>query len=298
MPSRVHPFIKFQGVRHMNNNEIIRTPISVNRSPISVSFCNCYNQKIIKHNDHAYAVCGDKMSLGDLKDYLLLDLPNPIYFTHLVPNWEEKINLVLDNNTPVILKTGKAIPTYLVKKMGEQNRSTLRVVINSLDDSARKLVQEESSEMKDIREMMFIAKAWKVFVSCHVDYFPHIMKPLDLLQLVEMNKNLVSSITVDFPAFTIEFLEAMVDRWQMINPKFMEHIQKYYLLDEHEIYQPRCKAEILSKLDTFVKGRRVNIIDLPDHNITEYHTEEPPFGISYDNQEPTTCGKCGRLLYA
>lgn len=282
----------------MNNDNIVRTPIVVNRSPISVSFCHCYNQKIVKHNDHAYAVLADSMSLSDLKDYLMLELPNPIYFTHLVDDWEEKINLVLDNNRPVILKTGKAIPTYLVKKMGEQNRSTLRVVISSLDDSARKLIQLESSEMKDIREMMFVAKAWKVFVSCHVDYFPHIMKPLDLLQLVEMNKSLVSSITVDFPAFTTPLLEAMVDRWQMINPSFMEHIQKYYLKDGHGIYQPRCKDEIMSKLDNFVKGRRVNIIDLPDHNVTEYYTEESPFGISYDNSEPVTCGKCGRLLYA
>jgi len=282
----------------MNSDNIIRTPIVVNRSPISVSFCHCYNQKIVKHNDHAYAVLGDRMTVGDLNDYLMLGLQNPIYFTHLVSNWEEKINFVLDKNVPVILKTGKAIPTYLVKKMGEQNRSTLRVVINSLDDSARKLIQQESSEMKDIREMMFVAKAWKVFVSCHVDYFPHIMKPLDLLQLVEMNKSLVSSITVDFPAFTTEFLEAMADRWQVISPQFMEHIQKYYLKDEYGIYQPRCKAETLAKLDTFVKGRRVNIIDLPDHNVTEYHTEEAPFGISYDNSEPVTCGKCGRLLYA
>ena len=242
---------------------IERVPIKI-RKPIHKEFCSCWNTQVLSITGVPYLIMGDDLSLDELHKLLdTLDTTTGFFFSEHISKSREKIMLVLSKKLPVTVRTKCALPTDMIDALRGVPHSSIQVSINFLDDFLRNRLEPESSDLFDLREMMSIAKSYKIFVVLMMDYMPHLSSKLDLYEVIDMTKNYVSHMLLRFPSVRDEDLyDTYRTQWEALKPHYSDIFKQYYVANvpyrTWEI-RPKYKKALTKELQEYLKPKKVGL---------------------------------------
>jgi hypothetical protein len=211
----------------------VRGMEQINRQPIKLRkayyrpTCKCYGTVVSVQGVPQYLDITDT-SLNDLYTYLKeAESTTGLYIRGLD---EAKVLVALEHKVPVTIKTDKVIPTHILEAMRGVPHCSLHVNINFIDDSVRKLLAPNASDIFDLREMMFLAKSWRITSVLHVDFMPHLMEEFDLYELLEIMKVYAPHILIHFR--DIKYDEYLKNKsvWETVKPTALERFNEVYRL--------------------------------------------------------------------
>ena len=241
---------------------IVRVPVKL-RKPIHKDFCSCWSISVFSIGGTPQFILGDNMTTEQLIDFLdSTDECLPIFFKEPTEKCEQKAWIALSRKVPVTIRTNKVLPNSILELMRSVPHSGIQVSMNFLDETMRERLETGSSEVKDLREMLFLAKAWKIFTSLSIEHKPHLVSKLDLLEIVELTKNHVSHILLHFPEiWDEEYLDHKYG-WEALKPSSVETFKKYYTPNvptRSWRVKENHKDDIVKVMLQFIKNRKLTL---------------------------------------
>ena len=210
-------------------NSIKRIPIKI-RNPIHKEYCDCWNMKIYSIDGIPHLIMGDNLSIEEMQSFLgTVDCCVGFYFSQHISKCRDKVILALSKGLPVTIRTKTVLPNDVLEALREVPHSAIHVSIDFLDDFPRKRLEPDSSDIFALREMMFLAKSWKIFLVLCIDYKPHLVPKLDVYEMVDITKNYVSHTLVRFPPIPDEEFYHVKYQWESIKPSSIELFKQYYM---------------------------------------------------------------------
>lgn len=241
---------------------IVRIPIKI-RKPIYKEFCDCWNTKVFSIKGVPYFILGDSLSMRELVKMLdSLDQGIGFYFSDNINKCKEKVLYVLSKGLPVTIKTNCVLPTEVVDALRSVPHSAIHISINFLDKSLRKRLEPESSDLFDLREMMFLSKSYKIFVVVVMNYQPHLVSKLDLYEIIDMTKNHIAHMMIKFPNIKDEEYHTYKNQWESLNTSSLEKFRQFYVADvPSRSWDIRHKYQktIIQELQTYLKPKKINL---------------------------------------
>jgi hypothetical protein len=238
----------------MNRISVIRKAIKL-RHPIQKDFCNCHGVGVLTVEGQPYIVMADGISKEKMKSYLdTVQQSAGIYFSEDIEECKEKVYMCIDNKLPVTIRTSTALNIGILEKLREVPHSGVHVSIDFLQRPIGISLENLFSEVRTLREMMFVAKSWGIFVGVVIDYFPHIISKLDLFEVCEMLKGLGSHVMITFPDVTDELYHVMRDDWYNFKEFYHPDVpSRTWRINES------YKKEFLVHLKAFLKSRKMSL---------------------------------------
>ncbi len=307
---------------------VTRVPIKL-RKPIHRDFCKCWGVQTFAIEGVPQFINGDNSftSAEQLIDFLdSTPVCLPIHFTYEDDSVGILIGLATSRKVPVVVKTNRVLPDYILDELRKVPHSGIQVSINFLDDLMRNRLEEGASDIFSLRQMLFLAKSWKIFTGLHVDYQPHLVSKLDLYEIITMVKNCVSHMEITFPDLSDELFYEMKSRWESLKTSSVEKFKQYYIADVPTrtwTVRSRFKEELLSGLVEYLKDKKVSIEVMEHHKKYMHGSLEDrvrhmtsglsnlPFGIrpffyekdedvfkEVESVEGCSCQKCGKPIFA
>lgn len=296
---------------------IRRVPIRL-RKAIHKEFCKCYNTKVMSVNGVPHLLMADSMTLSDIENFLSdVQVSTPVYFSSA--DMLDKARLFLDKGIPVTVKTSRVLTNYELEMLRKVPHCAVHLSMKFLDGFIRSRLDSSSPDPSAFREMAFLAKSWKIFLALDVEYYPHLMKKLDLFEIVEMYKNLVSHVLLRFPTFTDEELRGThITQWEALSLKYIEDFKHYYMPIVPERsweVKPRYQQEFISELSDFIKVKRLGleVVEWDDDDRVRHqstglsdlalgikpfmYVREGDTFVKAPVSEEEPCGKCGKTIF-
>lgn len=299
---------------------IKRIPIKI-RNPIHKEYCDCWNMKIYSIDGIPHLIMGDSLSIEEMQSFLdTVDYCVGFYFSQHISKCRDKVILALSKGLPVTIRTKTVLPNDVLEALREVPHSAIHVSIDFLDDFPRKRLEPDSSDIFALREMMFLAKSWKIFLVLCIDYKPHLVPKLDVYEMVDITKNYVSHTLVRFPPIPDEEFYRVKYQWESIKPSSIELFKQYYMPNvPNRTWEIRPKYEKMftNELLEYLRCRKINMEVVKGHhsnNRIRHETSglsELPLGMkpffygkvngTFKETEMTPdqrCQKCGKPIFA
>jgi hypothetical protein len=253
---------------------VVRTPVkrmSIKiRKPIHKEYCNCWNMKIYSIDGIPHLVVGDYFSIEEMQAFLdSVDCCVGFYFSQPINKCKDKIMLALDKGLPVTIETKTVLPNDVLEGLRRVPHSAIHVSINFLEDFPRKRLEPGSSDIFSLREMMFLAKSWKIFVALCIDYKPHLVPKLDVYEIVDITKNYVSHAFLRFPTVPDEEFYEVKYQWEAIKPSSIELFKQYYMPnvpDRTWEIRPKYERMFINELQEYLKCKKIDMEVVKSHD--------------------------------
>jgi len=299
-----------------NNSKqgIKRTPVK--RKPIHLDFCTCHGINVISVDGTPHAMSFNKSSdIDAVLNYIPAALP-------VVFGCADESGIVscISRKIPVRVTTKEELSEDMLDTLSLVEHSGLEVSIKFLDGLMRKRLENTDSDVFDLRNMLAKAKAWKVFTSLHIEYNPHLMSKLDLLEIIDIFKNSISHLTVSFGSVLDDEYHEHRYLWESLFPESVYRFKKYYTQDVPSrswVIKSQYKQELISDLKLFLKRRKISLeIEQPyvsEGNRIRYVKSglcDLPFGIKsffykrkdreffeVQSLEGICCPHCGKRIF-
>lgn len=241
---------------------IVRKAIKL-RTPIQLDYCDCWGVKILSANGIPYLSVADGTPIENIRRMLELEQSIGYYFSEPIEDCMDKVLLVLSQNIPVTIKTNKVLPDKLLQMMHNVAHSSIHVSINYLDERSRLVLDPGSDSLSDMKEMLFNAKSLKIFTVLTMKYIPHLVPRLDVYEIIDMVKNQVSHMTVEFPVVSDQsFYSTYKSKWEAHKPSSLDLFRQYFTADvpsrAWEV-RPKYKKVILKELQDYIKDKKIGI---------------------------------------
>lgn len=238
----------------MNRIPIIRKAIKL-RHPIQKDFCSCHGVGVLTVEGQPHIVMADGITDECMAQYLdTVQQSTGIYFSDDIEECRGKVYMCINKGLPVTIRTSTALNVEILEKLREVPHSGIHVSIDFLQRPIGISLENLFSEVRTLREMMFLAKSWGIFVGVVIDYFPHIISKLDLFEVCEMLKGLSSHVMITFPDVTDDLYHVMRDDWYNFK-EFYHPVVKDRLWSINGTY----KREFLEHLKIFLKTRKMSL---------------------------------------
>jgi hypothetical protein len=242
---------------------IERVPIKI-RKPIHKEFCSCWNSKVLSITGVPYLVMGDDLSIEELSEMLdSLEASVGFFFANHISESKDKIMLVLSKKLPVTIRTKCVLPTDMIDALRAVPHSSIQVSINFLDEFLRSRLEPESSDLFDLREMMSLAKSYKIFVVLVMDYVPHLVSKLDLYEIVDMTKNYISHMMLRYPEVRDEDLYSRHrSEWEALKPSYSDLFKQFYVANvpcRTWNIRPKYEKILTKELQDYLKPKKVGL---------------------------------------
>lgn len=283
--------------------QIIRTPVKIRKS-VHREYCKCWGLKPFVINGIPHYLSMDGVSIDTVQEFLSSsDRSIGIYSSEPIEQSHKKILRVLDHGLPVTIRVNHALPETLLDTMHEVPHCAIHFYINHLDKSIKKSWQS----------MMAQAKTQKVSVMLEAEYTSHLMKKLDIFEMIEDCKNYIDHVMLYFPVISDVELLDYKNEWDMEKFKShyapeikdrsweLKHRVKHDMIKSLEIFT-RYKSlgfEVLDKifyLDDRVKLETRGLSDLPTGMRLFSYTKVN--GKYEENKmEVFTCNRCSKNLF-
>lgn len=298
-----------------------RQPIKI-RKPIFKPSCTCYGT-VVAVEGKPYYLDITETPYHKLDQYLKKAEGTTTLYTEeflepISTYAEQKVLLALENKIPVAIKTNQIVPANILEAMREVPHCSLHININFLDDSLSKMIAPHSDGVFDLREMMFLAKAWRISSVLQIDYMPHLFHELDLYELLEITKVYAPHVLVHFKDFTYDEYLTSKSLWESIAPSSLQKFNECYEMTPEggATVSEAFKEKFLPELKEFASSRKVGIEVLGSwasvqDKVRHLKTTNTPFGMrpffytKVDNkfvesptiQEPKPCEECGKQRF-
>lgn len=300
---------------------ITRVPIKI-RKPIHRQFCKCWGLQVFSIDGVPQFINGDKFtSVVHLMDFLdATPACLPVHFSEYDNSLDPLIGLCINSGIPVVIRTNKVLPHYILEELRKVPHSGIQISINFLDDLMRNRLGRGASAPSDLREMISLAKSWKIFVSLSVEYQPHLVSKLDLYEIVDMVKNYVSHILISYPSFSDVLYHEIKGGWESLKHGSSDRFKQYFMPEVPTrtwVIRPRYKEEFTSGLSDFLKGKKITLEVLDQYEESNRVRHIPsglsdlPLGIrpffyekvegtfrKTDSPEGFICPKCEKPIFA
>lgn len=300
---------------------VVRVPIKLRKS-VHKEFCSCWGIKVLSILSVPHLFSVDNLSDEQVVEFLdSTDVAVPVYFSSYTEDHNFRINQFLSRKIPVVIKTNSVIPSDILRKMKEVPHSGIHVSINFLDDLIKNRLEGGGSSIDSIREMLFLAKSWKIFSILTVDYQPHLVPKLDLFEIIDEIKNFIPHVIINFPSIDDEHLLDNKHKWEALAPSSMERFKQFYMADVPTrtwMIRDRYKEDILETLQEFVKNRKITLEVVGDYCDSSNRVRYAPSGLSklplgvrpffYKKEgieflevpsiEGESCPKCGKPIFS
>ncbi len=266
---------------------------------------------------------GDKLSNEQMLDFL--DTSNagiPVYFEEYKEEHDAKIAMVLAKGLPVTVKTNKTLPHWMLEAFQKVPHCGIHASINFLEGSIKDVLEPDASDIFDLREMLALAKSWKIFTSLSIDYLPHLANRLDIYEIVTVIKNYVSHIWLHCPSIPDEYYHDYKSMWEALKPSSLEKFKQYYAAEVPTrmwTIKTRHMSEFTSELTEFLKGKKVSLetysnssyensdnrVRYVSSGLTKLPLGIRPFFYEKDNGifrevesvEGSTCQRCEKVIF-
>jgi DNA repair photolyase len=254
---------------------------------------------------------------------MLTEMPAmlPVHLTYKEDQvFSLKLGMLIARGVPVVVKTNRVLNQWVLSELRKVPHSGIQLSIKFLDDTMRNRLERGASAISDLREMISLAKSWKIFISLSIDYLPHLVSKLDLYEMVDMVKNYTSHILIKYPAITDELFYEAKTGWEALKHGSTEKFKQYFIAQVPTrtwVVRPRYKEEITKGLSEFLRGKKITLEVLDEYEETDRirhmasGLSDLPLGIrpfSYENVEGIfkktdsaegfTCPKCEKPIFA
>lgn len=242
-----------------------RVPIKI-RKPIQRDFCQCYDLSVLLVDGEPGLVVGDRLSYTDMVRYLdTVEITTPIFFSTYFGN-EDKIKACISRKLPVGVNTYTVLSDKVVDALAEIPHCSIHISIDLVEDFTMNPIPDSSSGAVLLREMMHLAKSRKIFLSLNIPFFPYISPRLDLLEAVDMYKNLVDNVSISFPDISDELFRSNKAMWEHYAVGCTDRLKAMYVADVPSRswkIRDRYKQDTVSAIVTFLKSKKlpIEIID-------------------------------------
>lgn len=303
---------------------VTRVPIKL-RKPIHKDFCSCWGTQTFAIDGIPQYINGDKFTHVMYLHDFLSSTPAclPIHFTYHDSSVDTMIGLCISMKIPVVVKTNQVLPTYILEELRKVPHSGIQVSINFLDGLIKNRLEDNASDTFSIREMISLAKSWKIFVSLAVEHQPHLTSKLDLFEIVDNVKNYVSHILISYPDFTDVYFHEVKAIWESLSYGSAERFRQYYMPHVPTrtwAIRPRYRDDIISSLSEYLKGKKIGL-EIVEHKLKHVYPEtrirhistglsDLPLGIrpffyekseegfvKVESLEGFTCEKCEKSIF-
>lgn len=241
---------------------VLRTPIRL-RKPIHKEYCDCYGIGVMSIDGVPSMILGDGVDDRKLHEFLCeTDYAATVYFTEDISQCYDSVMICLLLKIPVVIKTNKALPTQVLEEMRKVPHSGIHVSIDFLDDSLRTSLVPGASDISSLREMLFLAKSWKIFLALSVEYHPHLMSKLDLMEIVDLVKNYTSHMFLQFPRISDEYMHQTRATWESLRPGCMDLFKKYFQADvpsRRWYVKEQYKSALSQEIKEYLRGKKVSV---------------------------------------
>lgn len=241
---------------------IVRVPIKL-RKPILKEYCGCWNTKVFAVRGVPHYILGDNLSIEELTTMLdSLEQSVGFHFSEHIDVCRDKVMEVLNRKLPVTIKTNCVLPLDVIEALRSVPHSAIHISMNFLDNSIRNRLEPSASDIFSLREMMFLAKSYKIFVVVHMDYQPHLVSRLDLFEIVDMVKNQIAHLIVRFPRVRDEDFYTNRTKWESLSSSSLNTFKQYYVADVPTRtwnIREKYRKSFLNELQTYVKSKKINI---------------------------------------
>lgn len=286
----------------MERNTVTRSAIKLRRA-IHRDYCSCWGKSIVV-DGVPYYLCIDNISTEELENFLdYTDKCVSLYTKEPLEHSKCKIEMALSRGLPVVINTSEAVPESIIDSMQKIAHCAIHFHLDYTDKHI-----EES-----IQCMMSHAKTFKVAVVLESEYIPHLMKKLDLFEVIEDCKNYISHVMLRFPIISDLELHKHIDDWDL--DKFKASYQPE-VMDRKWKIKHRVRHEFITALELFSRYKNISleVIESCEYlsDRTKYDTSglsALPTGMrqfSYSKvddvfcESPISsfiCPKCGKSLF-
>lgn len=243
----------------MERTPVTRAPIKLRKS-IQREYCGCYDASVLVVGGVPQLLLGDKLTTADMIRYLdNAQVSTPVYFSSYQ---HDKVIECLKRKLPVTIRTNQVLPTFIIDQLSSVPHSAIHVSINFLDDFLRNYSEAESSEVEDLRRMMYVAKSKKIFIALQMGHFPHLSSKLDAFELVDMMKNLVSHILLSFPRVLDTDYRDSMSTWESYNEESLVDFKSFYtphVPSRSWEVKGKYQEEFISELQDFIKSKKITL---------------------------------------
>ena len=182
--------------------EIVRSPIKI-RKPILRSFCSCwspnFNVAYVDGAPHYIVVNGTQEDVHQFIESVVQSLS---FF-------------VSDSNKEFSGVIGEVVKCGLPIKVGLTRVSITEELIASMSSVPHSSISIGITENtvvvpQDLRMLLSIAKDWKVSSSLRIQYAPHLLRKLDLFDLIDRVKNFISHVEIIYPTYSDDLYQSQL----------------------------------------------------------------------------------------
>jgi hypothetical protein len=270
-------------------------------------------------NGIPYVWNADRLSTEELERLIeRMDICTQVQFTEPIEFCLEKVEMCLRHGLPVSLTTKKALHPDIIELMSGVPRSSLHVLIEFPDPFIRSRLSPESSDPSDLLRMMHLVKSKKIFQALEVCWYPHLTHKLDVLESVEIFKNYVGHVIVQFPVISDLLYNEQKTGWEALSPRSLEDFKHYYepsVQDRTWRVKGKYQQEFFSGLSDFIKTKKltVEIVEWGDNESRIRHMStgsDHPLGmrpVMYKKQDgrfhisdvelEAPCNQCGKTIF-
>jgi len=301
----------------MDRSPVMRKSIKIRRS-IFKDYCNCHDVQVFSSGATPYLLNVDRLTFEELHLLLSgLDVCTPIYMSD-TSELRDKAELCLNYGLPVTIRTNRVLPESLLEKMKAVPHSALHVSIKFLDPFIRSRLDSDASAPSDLQPMMRLAKSWKIFQALVIEYQPYLVANLDTMEIVEMVKNHIRHVIVEFPVLDDMYVRSELPRWEVLGSDYdakFRHFCEPNPPTRSWSIKPKFQQEFFTELSEFSKAKRLSIeaIEWKVNDRTRHAgtIEDYPLGMRpfmyrkgedgrfvetvVDRERP--CSECGRTLF-
>jgi hypothetical protein len=246
----------------MTIEPVVRKAVKIRQS-IHKQFCTCHNVQVFAMDGVPYVMNVDKLltqELETLLDQLPVTTPILVSQDYDTP-MDSKLKLCLQRGVPVLWSVRRPITEKEVNLLAD-TASTLQLSVEFPQDHLRKALSPSSGDPFSFLEMMHLAKARKITQTLELKWYPHLVHPLDMMELVEALKNYVRHVVVVFPSIEdVEYQEKSY-LWSDLVKGSDEAFKHWYGTDVPNrswVVKKHHQEELIQGLADFIKSKRLTM---------------------------------------
>lgn len=233
------------------------------RQSIHKQFCTCHDVQVFSMDGIPYVMNVDRLSPPKLENLLAqLHLTTPIMVTRGCDNPANlKLKACLQKGVPVLWSIDRAVSEDEIGLLVD-TQSTLQFSVEFPQDHLRKALSPNSGDPFSFLEMMHLAKARKITQTLELRWYPHLVHPLDMMELIEALKNYVRHVVVVFPPVDDTEYQEKSHLWTDLVKGSDEAFKHWYGTDVPNrswVVKKHYQEELILGLTDFIKSKKLTM---------------------------------------
>ena len=223
------------------------------RTPILRQFCQCNDISVMAIDGRPVLAPLDHLSAQEIDEYL----KTATVFTaaYLMYLDEDKLEVLAKYGIPVYAGVTKGDVGHLIPHLSQVEGSEVWFSIGVSNDIVRELYTPKFPSPLTLRGAMDAFKSHKIPITAALPYNPGLMRRVDLYETIEMIRNYVSHLVIQFHDVGDDELQRSKTHWETAVPHSIDRFKKAYEADVPNRswkVKPRFKRELIAAIKDFV----------------------------------------------